>query len=443
MKTLEDLLHELGTEIRVPNPPSLEDISQRRPPYRRPLPLAVAASVLLIVALLAVPQLAGDSDTRVVASDPEATDPAPVDADLPVLDGLWRDVSPAPLAARFQHTAVWTGNEMIVWGGWQRGDRFFNDGASYDPASDSWREVAPSPLSPRAGHVAVWTGDEMIVWGGYVREAGESEGLVDGAAYDPTTDAWRLLPPAPLAAGTELAAVWTGDEMIVWGGVPDPGHPSDDGSDEGAAYDPVADTWSALPAAPLDARTNPGAAWTGEELFLWGGASTTLSREPRSDGAVYVPSTEAWHLIEEGPLDPAPQARAVAAGDAALVIGIDPDKSIEAAQVGLFTPASGKWKSLGSLPESRVVFSALWTGEHLLVWGGGGPDQSGYRKTGWALDPESGEWSTLPPATASKRMGHVAVWTGDEMIVWGGFAAETLADGARFQPTGITDTAGP
>lgn len=51
---------------------------------------------------------------------------------------------------------------------------------------------SPGPLSSRVDHSAVWTGDEMIVWGGSV--AGGAPGFDDGAAYYPTSDSWRELP---------------------------------------------------------------------------------------------------------------------------------------------------------------------------------------------------------------------------------------------------------
>jgi hypothetical protein len=55
---------------------------------------------------------------------------------------------------------------MIVWGGVI--NQFLNTGGRYDPATDSW--TATSTINApheRAGHTAVWTGSEMIVWGGF------------------------------------------------------------------------------------------------------------------------------------------------------------------------------------------------------------------------------------------------------------------------------------
>ena len=57
---------------------------------------------------------------------------------------------------------------MIVWGGNQEGSLYPLDGARYDPGTDTWKTMArtnsPSGIN---SHKAVWTGSEMIVWGGH------------------------------------------------------------------------------------------------------------------------------------------------------------------------------------------------------------------------------------------------------------------------------------
>ena len=54
----------------------------------------------------------------------------------------------APLA-RAQHNAVWTGTEMIVWGGAIPGNASRNTGGKYNPATDSW--TATSTVNVPAG----------------------------------------------------------------------------------------------------------------------------------------------------------------------------------------------------------------------------------------------------------------------------------------------------
>ena len=85
-------------------------------------------------------------------------------------------------AARGYHTAVWTGEEMLVWGGF--GGDYLNDGGAYDPVSDSWRPIAASSLDPRIRHSAIWTGSRMIIWGGH-GASGSSYSYADGAMYLP------------------------------------------------------------------------------------------------------------------------------------------------------------------------------------------------------------------------------------------------------------------
>src|SRR5262245_1808053 len=83
-------------------------------------------------------------------------------------DDTWMatDTVGAP-SARWLHTAVWTGSEMLVWGGSDRVGSYLNTGGRYDPATDTWAALSTEGApSARAYHTAVWTGTEMIVWGG-------------------------------------------------------------------------------------------------------------------------------------------------------------------------------------------------------------------------------------------------------------------------------------
>jgi N-acetylneuraminic acid mutarotase len=89
-------------------------------------------------------------------------------------------------SGRAGHTAIWTGSEMIIWGGQTAfGDNYTDTGARYDPATDSWTTVTTNNApSVRAGHFFVWTGTEMIIW----RGNGSSGTTNTGARYDPMTD---------------------------------------------------------------------------------------------------------------------------------------------------------------------------------------------------------------------------------------------------------------
>jgi hypothetical protein len=99
---------------------------------------------------------------------------------------------------------------MIVWG------KGGNTGGRYNPSSDRWTDTSTTNApSDRDFDTAVWTGSEMIVWGGQ-----NVIGLLDtGGRYNPTTDTWTATATtnAPTARSAHTA-VWTGSEMLVWGG---------------------------------------------------------------------------------------------------------------------------------------------------------------------------------------------------------------------------------
>jgi len=78
---------------------------------------------------------------------------------------------------------------MIVWGGQYRYGIYysknipFNTGGRYNPATDSWTptSVVNVPQS-RYANTAIWTGTQMIIWGGYDDSAGF---LNSGGIYVP------------------------------------------------------------------------------------------------------------------------------------------------------------------------------------------------------------------------------------------------------------------
>jgi hypothetical protein len=101
------------------------------------------------------------------------------------IDDSWTATSTtnAP-GARDLQTAVWTGTEMIVWGGNNNGTQF-NTGGRYNPSTDSWTATSTADApGVRSFHTAVWTGSEMIVWGG------SHSGILwnTGGRYNPSTD---------------------------------------------------------------------------------------------------------------------------------------------------------------------------------------------------------------------------------------------------------------
>ena len=198
----------------------------------------------------------------------------------------WAPLPRAPLAGRHT-TGVWTGTEMIVVGGNDE-RRILRDTAAYNPATHSWRRLPPMP-TPRTDASATWTGTEVLVVGGHHGDINGRGLYTDGVAYNPATNRWRRLPSTG-AGRIEHTEVWTGSQLLVWGGQTiRMGDRT--AAPHGMAYDPATDEWLAVPISPLRGRTGHLAVWTGSQMLIWGGtpARWTDPGKPFADGAAYTP----------------------------------------------------------------------------------------------------------------------------------------------------------
>jgi hypothetical protein len=130
--------------------------------------------------------------------------------------------------------------------------------AAYNPATNRWRRIAPMPSgSNLATGSAVWDGHELLVVGG--TGTGTQRLARVGLAYAPATNRWRRLPAMP-SGRSQAAAVWTGarlHRLLLWGGTTPPTNPPPGEGlrvnvipPHGLAYDPTTNRWAALPPAP-------------------------------------------------------------------------------------------------------------------------------------------------------------------------------------------------
>jgi N-acetylneuraminic acid mutarotase len=290
------------------------------------------------------------------------------------IDDSWTATSTtnAP-TARTQATAVWTGSEMIVWGGFIH--RPSNTGGRYDPSTDSWTATTTTNAPhARYGHTAVWTGSEMIIWGGI----GNGQQLNTGGRYNPSTDSWTATTTTNAPPDRDgHTAVWTGSEMIVWGGY--------SYLNNGGRYNPGTDSWTATTTANAPtARALHTAVWTGIEMIVWGGSD---GFEALNTGGRYNPNTDSWTAT-----------------------------------------------STTDAPTGRALHTAVWTSSEMIVWGGDGI--GGLFNTGGRYNPSTDSWTATTTTNApTGRYDHTTVWTGSEMIVWGGFAPPCGAvEGCNYDP---------
>ena len=284
--------------------------------------------------------------------------------------------------SRYRHSTVWSGSELIVWGGNSHGNVYLSSGGRYHPVEDRWTVVSTVGMpTARADHSAVWTGTEMLVWGGF----GLTGYQASGGRYSPASQIWLSISTtqAPVARSQHIA-VWNGGRMIVWGGRNHGGL-----LDDGGLYNPADNTWTPLSLGnqPV-ARGGMTAVWANDRLVVWGGAG--------SDGDL---NTGAQLIFD---------ANGVA--------------------------QSWQTMSLVNAPVARSGHTAIWTGSRMIIWGG---SRSGsFLNDGASYDPVSDVWTPISSTLApDPRSGHSTVWNGSEMIIWGGESGSgSLSTGGTYHP---------
>jgi hypothetical protein len=228
----------------------------------------------------------------------------------------------SPLGRRVSPTAVWTGSELVVWGGDDgSGSNVVFSGARYDPQRDAWTTMSQTVLqgSPVS---AVWAKDRVVFAGSEIatyepasdKWSGYRSGLLEknaplltytgdevvgwfyeiparpGLRIDPvTTQITQDIPAPPMTIGYDATPVWTGYEWMIF---PASGR-------NGIAFDPRANRWRTLPAAPVEFVSHGLATWSGSEVIVYG-RSALHSR--LLTGAAYDPGTNSWTLLPAIPV---------------------------------------------------------------------------------------------------------------------------------------------
>jgi hypothetical protein len=404
---LDHLLRTVEDGVTAANPGAVIRRGRRRRRLRR------AAAAAAVAALLA-----GAVLTRAVLVDR----PTPVLGPLLVQDatpaqlagGRWRALPVLPagqLEQRERAAVVWTGRQLVYWGGASHPPvRAHADGAAFNPATNQWATLPPAPegqwhLEGDDG-LAVWTGREVLVWGGMTVPdpvaAPTMATLADGVAYDPARRSWRRLPRPPLPlryVSTNQWVLWTGRELMA-GGV-------EQGAGGGVvvgAYDPATNRWRMLPRSPkltggpdhLQART---AMWAGSRLLVWNFWSPEAHTANNRDAVTARPEAE-------------PD-------------GID---------LWAYDPAGDRWTVLPDPPEQvrRMVAGAsmVWTGQEVIIASAQTAQQRTVTRAG-RYDPDRARWTPIapPPRSRSANPDRVTLeWTGSAVVEPGNAVYDPAAD---------------
>lgn len=288
------------------------------------------------------------------------------------------------------------------------------------PAPAGWTRLPEPPLSPRTGGVTGWTGSEALFVGGEIDNVCPPTADCvrpptygrDGAAYDPVADSWRRIANAPVTMAGHTPRAMVGDNLVII-------------ADSGTwhAYDASDDRWRRLPSPP--------------EEESGGGHSSSLNAY---DGRVYMVgktavqvldlAKETWSTVPSSPVRPKLDPHyATATPEGLVVVGVDstqPNDGIKPSYLLAEVWNGESWQRLERSDMLGGYGGWHWTGERLVspyleCLDGG--ETNNYGKcipTGGTLDPGTGAWGPLPETPEPGSGGwSLSAAEGSRMATWG------------------------
>jgi N-acetylneuraminic acid mutarotase len=200
--------------------------------------------------------------------------------------GSWKPIADLPQALEAP-TAAFLDGTMYVAGGWDSAGIQRKTVYAYHPATDRWTRVADLPQALSAANVAV-LGGRLYIIGGCVSACAEVSATV--YSYDPAADTWtrRADYPTPIQWG---ACAGIAGEIACAGG--EWSDPHVHASKSAYLYHPATDTWT-------QAADMPYAVWgtvssgANDELQVVGGVTTSGAT---NQAVQYDPVTNSWSAL--------------------------------------------------------------------------------------------------------------------------------------------------
>jgi N-acetylneuraminic acid mutarotase len=278
----------------------------------------------------------------------------------------WVTEAPNP-TARFGSGAASVNGIVYVIGGQPSyfGCGMTGENDAYNPATNTWTTMAPMPTPRNLLSVAVLNG--------IIYAVGGSEGCFPPSrvveAYDPSTNTWStkgLFPDTGGGLGVAGAAIGVVNGILYVAGGENTVNPT---FATLYAYDPVADSWSAIASMPDVRFAAAGAVVNGEFYVVGGFAAVGFA----TSTFVYDPTSNTWST--KAPLsDPrASLAAAVVGSNIYAIGGVDASSlltGVPVATAEAYDPATDTWTTLPSMPTIRAYPVAAQVNGTIYVIGG-------------------------------------------------------------------------
>ena len=329
----------------------------------------------------------------------------------------WVKVAQPPLSPRARAIGVWTGKEELLVGGdtflcppnadcsGQPEDFKLADGAAFNPSTGAWRRIASAPVPIPAASSAVVGKDVYFL----ISNGGQGGTFL---RYSVSGDSWSQLPP-PESGGSSYRIVAAGEQVVAFASSDETGERPD------RIFDPSANGWSDVPDDPLSPAFDRAMIWSGDRVYLFdhelvpspGSARPSLTRVARLNVA-----TGLWERLQDSEI-----LNSAGPWFASGSVLVTPELgAADGGAVnnwgrsypfgGIFDSSTSHWQPLPNPPGGSLSAGAIGSADALYL-ATGGP----------LFDLDSNKWIDLPPLVGtSPNTIRTVLSAGPDAFVFGG-----------------------
>jgi N-acetylneuraminic acid mutarotase len=259
--------------------------------------------------------------------------------------------------------------------------------------------------------------------------------------YDPATGRWSSTGSMTVARTGHTATLLPNGKVLVTGGDPASGGSAPGATSSAELYDPATGSWSVTGSMTFPRIYHTATLLPNGKVLVAGGSSAgpafagTVQSAATTAAELYDPATGSWRSTGSMATARFSHTATLLPGGKVLVAG-GYIGSGTTAEAELYDPATGSWRSTGAMATTRETFTAtlLPNGKVLVA---GGFTGSGYSFSAELYDPATGRWSFTGSMATSRENLTATLLPGGKVLVAGGDAGGTniTAEAELYDPS--------
>jgi N-acetylneuraminic acid mutarotase len=252
---------------------------------------------------------------------------------------------------------------------------------------------------------------QVLVAGGYNNDSLDSAEL-----FDPVTNTWSAVPRLTTRRDSHTATLLQNGQVLVVGGYVYDG--SAFALDSAELFDPVTKTWSTVGGLTTARGLHTATLLQNGQVLVVGGIGSNINALASAE--VFDPAKRTWSTVGGLTIPRGLHTATLLQNGQVLVVG-GSQLGSTLASAELFDPTTNTWSIVGGLTDGRDAHTAtlLQNGQVLAV---GGFVLGGNVTSAELFDPATKTWSTLATGLTDARDFHTAtLLQNSQILVVGGF----------------------